>query len=436
MRISDDGRHIVKDNGEPFFWLGDTAWELFHRLDSAEAASYLSNRAQKGFNVIQAVVLAEFDGLTEPNRYGQIPLVDLDPEKSNIMYFEFVDYVVRKAEELGMYTAMLPTWGDKFNRRHGKGPEVFTPENAYQYGLFLGQRYRYHAVIWVLGGDRIPEEKDDFLIIDSMARGLREGDGGRHLITYHPMGGASSSGYFHEKKWLDMNMLQSSHGRKDNPNFKMITADYLKIPVKPVLDGEPCYEDHPVNWDPANGWFDAFDSRRAGYWAMLAGACGHTYGNHNIWQMLDTAHAVVSSARTPWRQAVDYPGAFQAGYMRRFFELRPWQLLIPSNDLIIQTSAVGSGSEILAAMASDTSYMILYTPFGSKFSVKTDVFSDASLFAWWFNPRNCTVIIIGEIKPSKNKNFDPPFDEDRGNDWVLVIEKESKNFVPSDVLKN
>ena len=33
LRVALDHRHLVLDNGKPFFYLGDTAWELFHRLD-------------------------------------------------------------------------------------------------------------------------------------------------------------------------------------------------------------------------------------------------------------------------------------------------------------------------------------------------------------------------------------------------------------------
>ena len=49
LRISDNHRYLQFENGKPFFYLGDTAWELFHRLDREEAERYLTNRAQKGF---------------------------------------------------------------------------------------------------------------------------------------------------------------------------------------------------------------------------------------------------------------------------------------------------------------------------------------------------------------------------------------------------
>ena len=103
IRVSDNRRFLVTENGLPFFWLGDTAWELFHRLDRQQAEHFLKNRAQKRFTVIQAVALAEFDGIRLPNAYGETPLVDDDPTRPNEAYFAFVDEVIDMAAGLGLY---------------------------------------------------------------------------------------------------------------------------------------------------------------------------------------------------------------------------------------------------------------------------------------------------------------------------------------------
>ena len=100
MRISSNRRFLVHDDGAPFFYLGDTAWELFHRLTLDEAELYLRDRAAKGFTVIQAVVLAELDGLHDPNPYGHTPLKGDDPTRPDEDYFRHVDWVVDKAEEI------------------------------------------------------------------------------------------------------------------------------------------------------------------------------------------------------------------------------------------------------------------------------------------------------------------------------------------------
>jgi len=421
LRISDNQRYIVKENGEPFFWLGDTAWELFHRLDREEADLYLENRAAKGFNVIQAVVLAELDGIQTPNAYGELPLEGIDPAKPNNAYFEHVDYIVNKANELGMFVGMLPTWGDKFNKQWGVGPVIFNAENAFEYGKYIGDRYKNKQVIWILGGDRNPNGEGHMSIIRAMAKGIREMVGKTQLITYHPMGGSNSAMWFHNDEWLDLNMFQSGHGEVNNQNYKITSHIYNLPTTKPVLDGEPCYEDHPINWKAENGWFAEFDSRRAGWWSMLAGACGHTYGNHNIWQMWQPGREPISVARTPWYEAIDYPGAFQAGYMRAFFEEIAWELLEPKISLV-KAGPNTNGREVLAAQARDASFIVVYSPYGMNFSLDISSISSNTVKARWFNPRNNSYITLKELEGGEELVFDPPADPARGNDWVLLLE--------------
>ncbi len=203
LQIGKNGRYLETAEGKPFLWLGCTAWELFHRLNREEAMEYLKNRSEKGFTVIQAVVLAENDGLRTPNAYGEVPLIDMDPEKPNEKYFEHVDFIVSKAEEYGLYVGMLPTWGDKVpNINPAAGPVVFTVENARSYGEFLGRRYKDKPVIWILGGDRNVDSDTVFMLWKAMAEGLRKGDGGRHLITMHPRGEKSSANGFTMKSGL------------------------------------------------------------------------------------------------------------------------------------------------------------------------------------------------------------------------------------------
>lgn len=423
LEVSDNGRHLVYENGEPFFYLGDTAWELFHRLDREEADTYLENRAERGFTVIQAVVLAELDGLNTPNPYGHTPLIDNDPARPNEDYFEHVDYIVDKAASLGMRIGMLPTWGDKFNKKWGVGPVVFTPENARAYGQFLGDRYKDKPIIWILGGDRNPESDQHLAIVRAMAEGIKAGDGGAHLMTYHPQGGSASWQWFHEDDWLDFNMFQSSHGRYDNPNYRKTLEGRELEPVKPVLDGEPRYEDHPVDWDPSNGWFDAFDIRQAAYWSMLAGACGHTYGDHNIWQMWQPGRDPISAARTPWPEAIEHPGAEQMGLMRKIFEARPWHRLQPDQSVIRGDNPHDAG-HIRAAVDRDGEFLLAYSPLGRPIAIDPGKLSGDSAVARWFNPRTGQILLAsGRFRTSVDgTTFRIEDEPGRGNDWLLILD--------------
>lgn len=427
LSVSQNNRYLVHEDGTPFFWLGDTAWELFHRLDREEATRYLENRAEKGFTVIQAVVLAELDGLNTPNPYGDTPLIDNNPSQPNEAYFEHVDFIVNKAEELGLTIGMLPTWGDKFNQKWGVGPVVFNSINARNYGEFLGNRYKDKPIIWILGGDRNPEVDEHIAIIRAMAEGIEAGDGGAHLMTYHPQGGSNSAHWFHNDEWLDFNMFQSGHGEVDNPNFEVTSALYNRTPTKPVLDGEPNYEDHPIAWIPENGWFDDFDTRQAAYWSMLAGAFGHTYGNHNIWQMWEPGLDPISSARTPWYEAIDYPGTFHMTYFRQLFELRPFHKLVPHQEMV-RGDILSNSSPARAAKADDDSFAIVYIPHGQRVDISLEMFGDKEVNPWWYNPRLGESIQLQPVEGGQTLTFDPPFDRKRGNDWVLVLDNSNMDF--------
>src|SRR5690606_7662212 len=154
-QIAENKRFIVHQDGTPFFFFADTAWQLFHRLTREEIESYFQNRANKGYTVIQSVILAELDGLQTPNRYGVTPLLDENPETPNELWFDWIDEVVRMAEKHGLYIALVPTWGDKVEKKWGVGPEIFNIENAFQFGRFLGNRYKeFSNIIWMNGGDR------------------------------------------------------------------------------------------------------------------------------------------------------------------------------------------------------------------------------------------------------------------------------------------
>ncbi|MBP7053573.1 MAG: DUF4038 domain-containing protein [Phycisphaerae bacterium] len=442
LKVSENGRFLVYEDGTPFFYLGDTAWELFHRLNREEASRYLADRAAKGFTVIQAVALAELDGLHAPNAYGHRPLANDDPTKPDVKdgpdndYWDHVDYIVKKAEACGLYIGLLPTWGDKWNKKWGVGPEVFTPQNAEVYGRWLGQRYKDAPnIIWILGGDRPVENDAHKEIIRATARGLAQGDGGRHLMTLHPTGGQTSAAWFHDDDWLDFNMRQNGHVAEYTGRYDKTREDYDRRPVKPVIDGEPIYEDHPVSFDAKKlGHSIASDVRRPLYWDLFSGACGHTYGHHSVWQMWQPGRDPINNPLMPWFKAVDQPGAGQMQYGRRLMESRPFLSRVPDDSIIVTdrvpTSVPGAGRYRFAGTRdADGSYAMVYAPIGRAFKVRMDIVTGSKVKAWWYNPRDGQATAIGEFPNTGEREFQPP---DKGEmlDWVLVLDDASRDFPP------
>jgi hypothetical protein len=435
LAVSENQRFLVTADGRSFFWLGDTAWELFHRLTREEAERYLRNRAERRFTVIQAVALAELDGLNTPNAYGDRPLVDNDPARPNERYFQHVDWIVARANALGLYVGLLPTWGDKWNRKWGVGPEIFTSESAGAFGEWIGRRYRNAGVIWIVGGDRPIESDSHRAVMAAMARGLRRGDGGAHLITFHPTGGQGSAAPFHDEPWLDFNMRQNGHVAEFTGRYDATRADYDRVPVKPVLDGEPIYEDHPIGFkQKEHGHSIAVDVRRPLYWNLFTGAFGHTYGHHSVWQMWAPGRTPVNDPLLPWTEAIDQPGAAQMQHGRALIESRPSLTRIPDQSVIVAgpvaTSVPGAGRYAMVATR-DTAgtYAFVYTPAGRPFTVRMRAIAGPTAVAWWFNPRDGRATRIGTFPTSADRTFTPP-DPGEALDWVLVLDDAAKGYGP------
>jgi hypothetical protein len=446
LQVSSNNSYFESVDGKPFLWIGDTAWELFHKLNREDAQMYLKNRAEKGFSVIQAVVIAELDGLKKPNAYGATPLFEKDPSRPNEKYFEHVDFIVNEAEKLGLIVGMLPTWGDKVTPSNGGGPVIFNEKNAFAFGEFLGNRYKEKPIVWILGGDRDVSTEQEKLVWRAMAHGLRKGDSGNHLISYHPRGYQSSHTKLHHEDWLDFNMYQSGHSKRYTDVYNFAETLQAVEPRKPFIEAEPAYEDIPLEFwvfmDSSKplrvpddvldndriivkrehfrkGYFDDHDVRVHAYWNFLSGACGYTYGNNAVWQMFEKGGSLAIPALTDWKDALDRPGAESMRHVRKIFELRPFHLLVPNQQVVLNNSRTDS-LVIRAAMASDHSFMMVYASIGQELHVDLKDMKNGAV-AWWYNPRSGKASKAGRIKSSGSQKFVPP-SSGRGNDWLLVLD--------------
>jgi hypothetical protein len=446
LSVSVDHRSLEL-SGRPFFYLGDTAWTLFKRLDRDEVELYLSNRAAKGFTVIQAYVVR---GLEMRNRAGELPLVDHDPGRPNEGFFANVDHVVRRANEHGLVMGMVATLGEHVTHRpesihYAPGEQVFTVDNARRFGEIMGRRYRDAALFWLLGGDRGPAP-DDLAIWDAMAYGFKEGSQGEHLVSWHDGGGHSSSEMFHGRDWLDFNTVQSIH-RSADPNYRLIAIDYSLAPVKPTLDMESRYEGHPdlriqsqrevfgTDQEPV-ARIDPFQVREAAYWAVFAGAAGHGYGHNDLWQFHDPArgetqaeysHPYIKPSNA-WQVSMDAHGAFGVGYLRRLMEARPWYLAEPYPAII--TAAPNDGEDRASALrARDGSFALVHLTWGSPVTVDLELLTPATVRCSWWDPRTGTGRAFEERPGAGQATFVPPTSGE-GVDWVLVLDDPAMDPLP------
>ncbi len=450
LQVTSNGRYLRTADGFPFFWLGDTAWELFHRLNREEALNYLDNRADKGFNVIQAVALHELEAFESPNAHGDFPLVGEDillPDTTSgndprdlrqYDYWDHVEFIIREAADRGIFTGLLPCWGEYVTPRF-RERTIRTVEQGYAFGWFMGDRFRdmNDHIVWILGGDRLPDEWPlGVEIWRAMAEGITDGvtgkrgqdgdsDYDRTFMTYHCY--TSSARWFHEDPWIDMHTWGSYHEKRDNERAYYEARDdwNLKEP-KPTLNSEPAYELHPVNYDHGNPdalRFDDFDVRQQAYWSVFAGACGHTYGCHHVWQMYkkENPHPPLTLYNPKqWHEALDEPGAFQMRYLKELILSRDFNSRRPDHSILAGNLHDPTGH--LEACSGDHWWMI-YIPTGKEIRVHLDRISSGKVHCSWFNPRDGSIMEMGLYDTGRIRQFDPPGETGRGNDWVLVIDE-------------
>ena len=416
LRVSENGRYLVDAHGEPFFWLGDTAWLITQKTTRDDVELYLKTRAEQGFTVIQpAFVMGEerVGGTLVPNSYGDRAFVGGNPAQPLVTpgndvqnaaqydYWDNVDYIVERAAAHGLTLAALPL----FIGAGGDGYKYLTVGRAYDYGVFLGTRYRDNRnLIWVLGGDHIAQSgtEDYRPVWNELARGIAVGVSGSEdysqtLMTFHPRGGYSSSAWFHTAPWLDFNMVEVWGDEKDI--YPKLSQDYQRTPRKPTVLGEGSYENGPqYPTKPIN----ARNIRKQAYWSYFAGG-NYTYGNTDTWNF----GTVPSENVQDWKEALHAPGAEDLAVLARLIESLDWWKFVPDESLF--ASGKGSGDMLNVAMRTESGDQILaYLSSPASFALRLDGMTSAKAQATWFDPRTGEQVELGEVATGQVRWFSPP----------------------------
>jgi hypothetical protein len=230
----------------------------------------------------------------------------------------------------------------------------------------------------------------------------------------------SSSFHVHEEEWLDFNMIQSGHSELNYANYELVTKDYVRTMIKPTLDGEPCYEENPINFKAQNGYFDAKDVRQAAYWAVFAGGFGHTYGHHCVWSMITEPDEYF---HLHWTEALDRPAASQMQYVKRLVESRPFFQRMPDPELI--AVQYEGANHIEACRGED--YVFAYSSNGLPLRLRLGIISGTQVKAYWYDPRTGQSIAYGEFANQGERSFVPP-SRGRNDDWVLILDDASQGY--------
>jgi hypothetical protein len=435
LKVSANKRFFQTADGKPFFWLGDTGWLLFVKCNREDAKLYLDTRKAQGYNVIQAMVLHDFNNTR--NVYGDSALHDFDVSRPDITtgsdfadatqydFWDHVDFIVDEAAKRGIYMALVPNWGSTV--KSGRISE----QQAGVYAKFLAERYGKRSnIIWLNGGDI--KGSEGLEIWNTIGSTLRQYDK-KHLITFHPRGRTSSSDWFHTAPWLDFNLFQSGHksyvqdtSSKETrhfgeDNWRFVNDDYALKPVKPTLDGEPSYEAIPHGLhDSITPYWQADDIRRYAYWSVFAGGAGFTYGHNAVMQFYAPGQSGISFyPKKDWKSSLTDEAAVQMKYLKKLMETYSYFDRVPAQDAVMDN---GERYNYVAATRG-SSYAMFYTYTGRDFKLDLFKLKFSPRKASWFSPSTGEKKPIPAYRNSLNAVFNPPGEPANGNDWVLILER-------------
>lgn len=392
VRVSANGRYFVDESGQPFFWLGDTQWELVRDLPVEEARALLEHRRRQGFNVFQVMLSGTEDG-SKANVEGQAPWLNNDPATPNEEYFRHVDAIVAAAGELDVILVL--------GLYHQAQVDRFTDAKARAYARWVAGRYaRYPHIIWTM----YPKAKAEYIgVCRELAAGVLDADrqaGARHLITVHPDPSPTSSSFIHSEPWLDFNMSQPCVAY--DLIHKMVTEDYQRTPAKPIVMAEGGYEGEEFGHVQT-----ALEIRKQAYWSFLAGG-HHSYGHVDAWKK-----------PTQWRQWVDSPGARSLTIYRNVLSALPcWWDGQPDQTVFVGDPGTGMNLNA-AARAADDRWLLVYFASSRPARLRLDEWLGGAS-ATWIDPATGRRVPCNSVRPPGSPSLTPP---GGWTDALLLVER-------------
>lgn len=424
LSVSENLRYLIDQNGKPFFWLGDTGWGLFQKLDREEVDFYLKTRARQGFTTIHAAAVHKNPFITPEleNSYGDkaflneeemIPAITPRNDLSDPIaydYWDHVDFVIDRAEKYGIQIVFLPL----FNMTEGEGYNLINEKNALDYGLFLGKRYKSKTnIIWCIGGDVLADNELKKSIWNLLAKGINLGVAGNEdysqtLMTFHTRGGHTSSEYFRDAPWIDFHMLQTWDLYVSI--YDVVSKDYHKMPTAPILHGEGAYEDGP---EYPTKPITSHKIRKQAYWATFAGGL-HTYGNSNVWSFGSNQ----KYATEDWKEAVFSKGAQDMSQYSKLMQELEWWNFAPRQSLIIE--GINEKESLnTAQISSDSREILIYI--SEKMDLKVDLtpLLGEKIKAYWINPQTGKKLKASFILDQNQADFNSPKEWQDAILWIV-----------------
>jgi hypothetical protein len=416
LEKSSNGRYFVDQAGVPVLVHGATPWSLISNLTREEVTIYLDDCVARKFNsLIVTSPDAVFTANPPNNAYGDPPFTVAGKFSTpNEAYFQHADWVIQEAAARGIQILLAPAYlGHPDEGWFEQVRDHNTEQEMREYGAWVGNRYKNTPnLMFHWGGEPLPLDsvRDK---IRAMAEGRRSVDSS-HLTTYHSSSAQATYDVWNvtQESWLDFNTIYSYA-----PIWQSAERDYAFSPVTPFILFETTYEH--------NGGATALQMRTQAYHALLSGACGHFYGNEDIWSFGNDFG--FGSGSTDWVAAMSDPGRLDMLHVRNLFESRAWYRLVPDfADTVLTAGHSSAGDRATAAFTDDGATLIVYAPSQRPLRINLDALSGSDATAWWFNPRDGSVDSGTPLVSSGGRDLIPPTNDD----WVLVIDDAASMLPP------
>jgi hypothetical protein len=427
LRLSPNRRHLVDAAGQPFFYLGDTAWSVVWKGGPEQWEIYLDRRQAQGFSVVQVNLLPWSWDQTDAE--GNRPFLDGDPDRPNEAYFARFDRFFQMAAEREIATCLMLIWG-------GPRPNLpavhFSTEQAVRFAGWAVARFTQYPMLWSLSGDAPYDQEPEKW--DAVGLAVKLADRNRHPTTNHLTTPRAWRWLHHDASWHDFHMIQTGHYSTARPNVADLAAAYYRTePVKAYVNGEPWYEAHPdMEHRPSYGPPFTAEHVRYAFWvSILSGATmGHTYGGQGIWNWKrpgdDETHLAGPQIGPTWQKALDLPGAqhvsLAAGFLRslRWWELRP----APERARSVNRKAPRERQPACGILPDGPdARWIVYLP-ADSFASANVLLLGVEAGRWrarWLDPRTGTEHEIGPVEVPDDGIWPAP-PRPSPDDWVLVLE--------------
>jgi hypothetical protein len=316
LKISENKRYLVDQDGTPFLINADTPWWIFTRLTLSEVDEYIADRLEKRFNAVQIVALSTNGDPAMRN--GERPLHNYpDLSSVNDAYFDYCDKVLEKFEAAGIAVIVNPAWLGCCGSSYGGGWRdaiaASGTDGCRRYGEYLGTRWsRFkNIVMWLHGGDADPG--GEFDEVAALAQGIIAKMPGRlhsaHCGTPHS---TFDIDQYRNASWINVNATYTYYPDHNNIGpihvYDRSKRDYERSPAVPFFLSESEYE-----WGNDLRTY----ARRQAWWSILCGSTGHVYSSDAF------------KFEGGWRESMDFDGARSMKFLSSFFASVDWWKLVP-----------------------------------------------------------------------------------------------------------